>query len=155
MVRAFTEDGVETTHRLNERREVVIIDKLGISEDTGRLTEKLLNPLDMLIDLGRELIAGIEETQAVVIGLRQEFDAAGSRKSIEGAEDFGRVHFKLFEQDARNAVSDPEPAVVFANQVQDKPVGRQIALVGDLSANLGILAVVKIMGVVVKNGVMP
>jgi hypothetical protein len=155
VVRAFADDRVEAAHRLYHRSQVVIVDKLGISENTGRLTEKLLNPLDLLIDLGRELIAGIQKTQAVVIGLRQEFDTAGSRKGIESAENFGRVRLKLFEQNARNAVSHLEPAVVFANQVQDKPVGRQVALVGDLSANLGVLAVIKIIDVVVKDGVMP
>jgi hypothetical protein len=109
----------------------------------------------MLVYLGRKLIAGIEETQTVIISFRQKLDTACSRKGIEGAEDFGTVLLKLFEQNARNAVSDPEPAVVFANQVQDKPVGRQVALIGDLSANLGVLAVIKIIGAVVKNSVMP
>ena len=155
MVRALADDRVEAAHRLDERRQVVIVDKLGISEDTRRLAEKLLHRLDVLVDLRRELVAGIEEAQAVIIGLRQKLDTARPRKGIEGAEDFGRVCRKLFEQDARNAVSDLEPAVVFANQVQDKPVGRQVALVGDLSANLGVLAVVKIIAVVVKNGVVP
>jgi len=62
VVSAFADNGVETTHRLYEVGQLVIIYKLGVSEDAWRLAKELLHCLDVLVDLLDKLVARIEET---------------------------------------------------------------------------------------------
>jgi hypothetical protein len=85
MVCAFADYSVKAAHRLNQNGQVVIVYKLGIPENAGRLAKQVFHRLDVLIYLVDKFPAGIQEAQAVIIGLGQELDAAGARKRVECA----------------------------------------------------------------------
>ena len=90
----------------------------------------------------------------MIIGFRQEFDAAGFRQGVKRAEHFRRITLELLQQDPGDAVGDLESALIPACEIQKQAVSGQIALVRHFPANRTVLVIVEILVVFVENRVM-
>ena len=89
----------------------------------------------------------------MIVRLGQKLNTAGARQRVEGADDLRGVCEKLFQEDAGDTVCNFEPAVVSADKVENQAVGGEVTLVGDLSADFSVFAVIEIMLGIVKNGI--
>jgi hypothetical protein len=91
----------------------------------------------------------------VIISFAEKFHTAGSGESIESTHNFGGKILNLLEKCPRYAVSNLESSVKTVNKLQHQPVGRQVAFIRDLAANLSVAMFIEIFGVSVKNCVVP
>ena len=153
MVGAFGDDSVEPAGGFDGACQIVIIDQFGVSEDSGCLSEEVLDGFDVFVDLVDEFVSRVEETQAVIVGFGEELDATGLCERVECADDLGAVFVELLEEDAGDAEGNLEPAIVPLDVLEQQAIGGQVALVGDLSAYLRVFELVEIGFGPVEDGV--
>jgi nitrate reductase assembly molybdenum cofactor insertion protein NarJ len=75
------------------------------------LAEKILDHLNVLVDLLNKLRPRIQPTQTVIIRLSEELHTTRLRQGVKSADNFGTILVKLLQQYARYAVSYPELSV--------------------------------------------
>jgi hypothetical protein len=109
----------------------------------------------MLADLLVKFVSRIKEAETVIIRFGNKLGTAGFSQRVKGAHDFGAVFLELFENHSCDAEGDFESAFVAANHLQQEPVGRQVAFVGDFSANGGVFEFIEVADRFVKDGIMP
>jgi hypothetical protein len=107
----------------------------------------------MQLDLLAEFLARVEEREGVIVGLGEEFDAAGGVELMKCVHHFGDILLKLLEGDAGEGVGDAEAAFVHFDGVEERAVGGQIAFMGDFPAYFGVFVVVEVVAVGVKDAV--
>jgi hypothetical protein len=89
----------------------------------------------------------------VVVGFREELHTTGLSEGVKRTDNLRAVAFKLFEQRAGNTIGDPESAFVFSYQIENEPISRQVAFVGYLAADGGVLVFVEIVAALIKDGI--
>lgn len=133
--------------------ELVGVDELGVAEDLWGLPEVLLDELGVHVDLGVELVLGVEERQGVVVGLGDELAAPGLCELNEEVEDIGGELLPLLDDGAGDGVGDAEVALVLFDEVEDELGCWAVALVGDFFGDLAVGVFVEVEGVRVEDGV--
>ena len=108
-------------------------------------------------DLFPELLRGIQKRQRMVVRLGKQFHASGGHQFPEALDDFRRVGLELIERRSGNGETDLEPAVVFADQLEQKRVHGQVAFTGHLQHDAAVRVLVLVKGVHadVEKGVVP
>jgi hypothetical protein len=97
---------------------------------------------------------GVEETEAVIIGLRQKFDMTGLGQGVKGTHHFRAIFLKLLENDACDTVSDLKSPVESAYDIQKKTIGGKVTFIGYLAANGRVFIFIEIVLTSVKYSVM-
>jgi hypothetical protein len=105
------------------------------------------------LDLGAEFFPRVQERQGVVVSLVEEFNAAAVGQLAEAVEDLRRVLSELLQRHAGDRIRDAKPPLVLLDGLQHHAVGRQVALVGHLTHDLGVLVVVEVVAIGVENAV--
>jgi hypothetical protein len=155
MVGTLRKDRVEAADFIDKPRQIIIVNKFGVSKNSWCLAKKSFNGLFVILHLLRKFIFGIEEAQAVIIRFRKKLDAAGIGKLFKAVEDLGCVFFELFENNTCYAVGYFKFAVILFNQLEHELISRQVAFTSDFPANILVFPVVKIVGCVIENSIMP
>ena len=62
----------------------------------------------MFLYLAFEFRAGVEESERVVVGFAEKFDATRRGERLQALDDFGRVPEQLFKRDARDGKAHAE-----------------------------------------------
>ena len=129
--------------------DAVGIDELGVPERFRRLAEELLHQGLVFEHLVAEFGLRSQRGQGVVIGLGQEFHAAGIGQGAERINHFGGIALKLLQHAAGERKSHLECPFLLLDDIQQQLVHRQIALlchpledgpVGKIVIVVGILA---------------
>ena len=156
MIRTLGKHGL-VAHRFHGPCQIVVVDKFRIAEDTGRYAEERFDPLVVQGDLFPELLRGIQKRQRMVVRLGKQFHASGGHQFPEALDDFRRVGLELIERRSGNGETDLEPAVVFADQLEQKRVHGQVAFTGHLQHDAAVRVLVLVKGVHadVEKGVVP
>ncbi len=154
LVHPLGEDGV-VSHVAHEMGQIVVVDQLGIAKNPRLLAEQVLDVLPVLFDLGPEFLARIKERQGVVICFVEKFHASGLVQVVEGFHCFRDILLDLLQGRAGDRIGDAEPPLMNADRFQQRPIGRDIAFVGDLPADFGVFVIVEIVPVGVENAVTP
>ena len=89
----------------------------------------------------------------MIVGLGEEFDAAGGVELMESVHHFGNVLLELLEGDAGDRVGNAEAAFVHFDGVEESAIGRQIAFMGHFPADFGVFEVVEIVAVGIKDAI--
>ena len=75
MVCAFGDYRIEAANLVDDKRQAVVINKLGVSEDARHLTKVLFDGLPVGLYLFYKLILGIQKSQAVMVSFADKFAA--------------------------------------------------------------------------------
>jgi len=129
----------------------LFINKLGVSENSGRLPEKMFDCVCLLFYLLDEFVFGIQEAQAMVIGFTQELDAAGIGELPEGGNNLGGKFFQLLKAILRLCCRKFEFAFVLFLSAPALNGWPADSICPRLSADLGVFVVVKIIRLIVEN----
>jgi len=111
---------------LDEVGQVVVINQFGVAEHLGAHAEHVGHPGGMGRHLVAELLAAVQERQAVVGGLGQQFHLAGVHERAERIDDLRRPPLELLQRHPRDGVRDGEVLAVPAHEIQHQPVRRQV-----------------------------
>ena len=141
--------------------QVVVVDQLGVAENLRRLAEHCLDFALVHVDLHFELGFGVEESQAVVIGLGDQFDPSRVSQVLEGLQRFRRQFFQLFDDRAGDRQAEFELGIMF-QELEQPGVGRQVGFLGDFLENTFVAGLVVVGSVeiimvhtAVKQGIVP
>ncbi|HEY5141309.1 MAG TPA: hypothetical protein VIJ25_18650, partial [Methylococcales bacterium] len=155
MICPFGQYRVKPADRLDGRRKVVIVNQFGIAEHAGCLSEEPLDGVPVLVNLFDKFVTRIQKAQAVIIGLAEEFYAARLCERVKCTHYFRAVLVELLKQRAGDAVRNFESAFVPLYNIQQEPVCRQVAFIGDLAAYRRVFIVVKIVRAFIKDRIVP
>ena len=155
MVGPFGYDCIETTHRLDQTGQIIVVYKLRISEYLWSLTKKVVYRLNVLVNLFDKFSARVQKTEAVIISFGQKFHAPSFGEGIERAHHFRRVTLELLQQQAGNTIGYSESAIKSAYQIKKQSVGGKITFVCHFSANRAVLIFIEVLVVFVKYGIVP
>src|SRR5438874_596872 len=152
LVGAFSEYAV-VTHVADKLRQIVVVDQLGVAKDARLLVKQLLDLLAMQFDLRTEFLARIEKGQRVVISFLKEFNTPGLRQRLKCLHNLRGVMLELLKRHAGERKGHAEFPLVAFYQFQQQLARRKITLAGDFADDLGVLVIVEVMPVRVKNAV--
>ena len=139
-------------HRLesefgDHRADAVGVDELGVAEGLRRHAEILLHRRLVLEHLVLELLLGGQGRQRVVVGLAEEFHAAGVGQLAEALDHLGGIAVELLQGGAGDGEGQLELALVLLDSLEQQLVHRQIALLGDALEDRPVGEIVIVMGV--------
>ena len=113
MVCTFGNYRVEAANLVDNRRQAVVVNKLGISENARCLTEKTFDGLPVGLYLVDKFVLRIQKAQTVIIGFAEKLHAAGVGQLFECGQYLRRKPFELFEQNACDAIGYFKFSLVF------------------------------------------
>jgi hypothetical protein len=127
----------------NTLTDLIIINKFGVPEDRWTNAKMLFNFLLMFYYLNFEFIPGNHTRQRMVVGFCQKFYAACCSETSETGEHFRGVFFELINGYAGNRERDPDVRV-FADELQQQGICRQVTIEGNALHNLFIETIIKV-----------
>ena len=144
MTGAFGQHRAEA-HFGHHGADAVRVDQLRIAECAGPHAERALDGLHVQAHLLLEVLLRGERRQRVGVGFGQELHASRVGQLAERREHLGRIGPHLLDGDARDRERAAEAAFVFADQLQQQGIHRQIAAAGDLLHDRTVLQIIQVV----------